>query len=191
MAFSTRLSRCLGLVLVVLFFCSTSYTALAQEEPQDEARGASELSGIDGKKDYYKIFGLSKGAAPKEIKKAYRRLSMEYHPDKNDSEEAKRMFENIAEAYEVLSDPSRRAYYDSMGFDEMIDKAKKIEKSLLDPTRVMGDRSPTEDFKMANTRWWNQRDKYNNRMKERAEEEELRAAGILEADIPKRDKIEF
>lgn len=63
-------------------------------------------------RNYYEILEVSQSATQDEIKKAYRRLALKYHPDKGGSE-AK--FKEIANAYEVLSDPSRRAEYDKTG----------------------------------------------------------------------------
>lgn len=54
-------------------------------------------------KDYYKILGIHKGANDDEIKKAYRKLALQFHPDKNKSPEAEEKFKEVAEAYEVLS----------------------------------------------------------------------------------------
>jgi len=66
--------------------------------------------------DYYDILGVSKTASTKEIKKAYRKLAMKYHPDKNQGKkEAEDKFKQIAEAYEVLSDDEKRKKYDSFG----------------------------------------------------------------------------
>ena len=64
-------------------------------------------------KDYYKILGVSKTASQDEIKRAYRKLAHEYHPDKNQSDGAK--FKEINEAYQVLSDPQKRARYAQFG----------------------------------------------------------------------------
>lgn len=66
-------------------------------------------------KDYYKILGLSKGASDDDIKKAYRKLALKYHPDKNKAKEAEERFKEVAEAYEVLSDKKKRDIYDSYG----------------------------------------------------------------------------
>lgn len=63
-------------------------------------------------KDYYKILGISKTATDDEIKKAYRKLALKYHPDKNKSAGAEERFKEVAEAYEVLSDKSKRESYD-------------------------------------------------------------------------------
>jgi molecular chaperone DnaJ len=69
------------------------------------------------KKNYYEILGVSKDATEKEIKKAYRRLAKQYHPDiyKGDKEEAEEKFKEISEAYEVLIDKGKRAKYDQIG----------------------------------------------------------------------------
>tara|TARA_R110001592_G_scaffold61361_4_gene187022 strand:- start:608 stop:1630 length:1023 start_codon:yes stop_codon:yes gene_type:complete len=64
-------------------------------------------------KNYYEILGVSKEATPEEIKKAYRKLSLKYHPDKNPSGEEK--FKEIAEAYDILSHADKKAKYDSGG----------------------------------------------------------------------------
>jgi len=68
------------------------------------------------KRDYYEVLGLSKNASESEIKKAYRRLAMKYHPDRNQGDaEAENMFKEVKEAYEVLSDARKRAAYDQFG----------------------------------------------------------------------------
>lgn len=65
--------------------------------------------------DYYKLLGLSKDASEKEIKKAFRKLAIKYHPDKNNDPDAREKFEKIANAYDVLSDPEKRRQYDQFG----------------------------------------------------------------------------
>lgn len=76
-------------------------------------------------KDYYKILGVEKTATQDEIKKAYRKLAMKYHPDKNpDNKEAEKKFKDINEAHAVLSDPEKRKKYDQFGRDwEMYERA--------------------------------------------------------------------
>lgn len=66
-------------------------------------------------KDYYKALGISKGATEEDIKKAYRKQALKWHPDKNKSAAAEEKFKEIAEAYEVLSDPKKREIYDQYG----------------------------------------------------------------------------
>ena len=68
------------------------------------------------KKDFYEILGITKSATPEEIKKAYRKKAIEFHPDKNPGNaEAEENFKSCAEAYEVLSDPNKKAKYDQYG----------------------------------------------------------------------------
>src|SRR5665647_2040154 len=68
--------------------------------------------------DYYKILGINKTAAPKEIKNAYRKLARKFHPDLNPNDkDAKKNFQQINEANEVLSDPEKRKKYDQYGKD--------------------------------------------------------------------------
>src|SRR4029077_20670756 len=67
-------------------------------------------------KDYYKILGVSKSATQDEIKKAYRKLALKYHPDRNPGDKkAEEAFKELAEAYEVLSDAEKRPRYDQFG----------------------------------------------------------------------------
>jgi molecular chaperone DnaJ len=67
------------------------------------------------KRDYYEVLGVSKSASKDELKKAYRKLSKQYHPDINKEENAADKFKEIAEAYEVLSDDQKKAQYDQFG----------------------------------------------------------------------------
>src|SRR5687768_5196987 len=67
------------------------------------------------KRDYYEVLEVNRSARPDDIRRAYRRLARQYHPDLNPSAEAEERFKEINEAYEVLSDDTRRASYDRFG----------------------------------------------------------------------------
>ena len=71
----------------------------------------------ENKRDYYEVLGLSKDASAEDIKKAYRKSAMKYHPDRNPGDKnAEEKFKEVGEAYEVLSDPDKKARYDQYGF---------------------------------------------------------------------------
>ena len=67
------------------------------------------------KRDYYEVLGVERNASDDDIKKAFRRLAMQYHPDRNHEDDADGKFKELNEAYEVLSDPNKRAAYDRFG----------------------------------------------------------------------------
>lgn len=70
------------------------------------------------KRDYYEVLGISRDADEREIKKAYKRLAMKYHPDRNkDDKSAEEKFKEVKEAYEILNDPQKKATYDQYGHD--------------------------------------------------------------------------
>lgn len=78
---------------------------------------ADQLYVFAKKKDYYELLGVKRNAKEKEIKKAFRKLAVKYHPDKNKDPDAEKTFVEIAKAYEVLSDPDKRRRYDQFGED--------------------------------------------------------------------------
>ena len=68
------------------------------------------------KRDYYEVLGVSKDASPSQLKSAYKKLAIKYHPDKNPgSKTAEEKFKEAAEAYDVLSDPQKKSQYDRFG----------------------------------------------------------------------------
>src|SRR5260370_2125718 len=67
------------------------------------------------KRDYYDVLGVPKGAGKDEIKSAYRKLALQYHPDRNKAPEATERFKEISEAYAILSDDEKRNQYDQFG----------------------------------------------------------------------------
>src|SRR5512136_457471 len=67
------------------------------------------------KRDYYEVLGVPRTASKDQIKDTYRKLAMQYHPDRNKSPDAEEKFKEISEAYAVLSDDEKRAQYDQLG----------------------------------------------------------------------------
>src|SRR5476649_857044 len=68
------------------------------------------------KRDYYHVLGVERGTTPEDVKKAYRKLAVKYHPDKNPGDKtAEDKFKELGEAYEILSNPDKRAAYDRYG----------------------------------------------------------------------------
>ncbi|XP_028249879.1 dnaJ homolog subfamily B member 2 isoform X2 [Parambassis ranga] len=98
--------------------------------------------------DYYSILGVSKTATQEDIKKAYRKLALKWHPDKNpeNKEEAERKFKELAEAYEVLSDTSKRDAYDRYGNDRMPHTGSSSSDFSDFPGFTFTFRSPDEVF---------------------------------------------
>src|SRR3989338_5802687 len=73
-----------------------------------------------GKRDYYEVLGVARGASAEDVKKAYRKLAVQHHPDKNPGDKAaEERFKELSEAYEALSDPKKRQMYDQFGHAAM------------------------------------------------------------------------
>jgi len=81
-------------------------------------------------KDYYAILGVSKGASDDELKKAYRKLALKYHPDKNKAAGAEEKFKEIGEAYDVLSDPKKKKIYDQLGEEGLKGSSGGIQQEI-------------------------------------------------------------
>jgi DnaJ-class molecular chaperone len=89
---------------------------------EDKIKHAKVKAKEESKKDYYKVLGVSKTANDDELKKAYRKLALKWHPDRNQGSEeekvkADKMFKDINEAYSVVSDPEKRRIFDMGGYD--------------------------------------------------------------------------
>src|SRR4030067_1308449 len=70
---------------------------------------------MPNKRDYYEVLNVSRTASKEEIKDAYRKLALQYHPDRNKAPDAEERFKDISEAYAVLSDDEKKAQYDQLG----------------------------------------------------------------------------
>ena len=92
------------------------------------------------KRDYYEILGVEKGASPDEIKKAYRKLALKYHPDRNpDNKKAEDKFKEAAQAYDVLSTQEKRKKYDQFGHAGMEGSGQAHYQDMGDIFQQFGD----------------------------------------------------
>src|ERR1051326_2556914 len=101
---------------------------------------------MPAKRDYYEILGVDKSASAEDIKKAYRKMAVKYHPDKNPGDkEAEESFKEVGEAYEALSDPQKRAAYDQYGH-AAFDRSRGVVSALyatVAPAVVRGFTAPS------------------------------------------------
>jgi len=99
--------------------------------------GTVELEAMADRRDYYEVLGVAPDASDEEVRRAFRKRAMEYHPDRNKSEDATDRFKEVTEAYQILSDPQRRAQYDRFGHAGVGDG---------DPGRGFGAGDPSAGF---------------------------------------------
>ena len=92
-----------------------------------------------GQRDYYEVLGVARDADAKTIKNAFRELALKFHPDRNKSPDAEERFKEIAEAYGILSDPKKRAQYDSGGFAGVADFSAEDIFGGIDFGDIFGD----------------------------------------------------
>jgi preprotein translocase subunit Sec63 len=102
-----------ALLLVVFFAADGALAQRQRNQPKKEG------------KDFYKILGVGREATKAEIKRAYRKLSLQYHPDKNKDVDASSKFASINEAYEVLKDESKRRLFDQFGEEGLKDNGRQ------------------------------------------------------------------
>ena len=79
---------------------------------------------MPAKQDYYEVLGVPRNASEEVVRKSFRKLAMEYHPDRNKDDGASQKFQEINEAYQVLSDPQKRAQYDRFGHTDGMDTGR-------------------------------------------------------------------
>ncbi|ASS46875.1 DnaJ C-terminal domain-containing protein [Candidatus Karelsulcia muelleri] len=91
------------------------------------------------KKDYYEILGISRDATTDEIKKAYRKLAIKYHPDKNKEKQAEEKFKEAAEAYDILSNPEKKKRYDQFGHSQGDSGGMNMEDIFTNFGDIFGD----------------------------------------------------
>src|SRR5919205_2377008 len=92
------------------------------------------------KRDYYEVLGVDRGADDQSLKSAYRKLALQYHPDRNpNNKEAEEKFKEAAEAYSVLSDPQKRAAYDRFGHQGVASAGGFDPNNFTDFGDILGD----------------------------------------------------
>jgi len=112
-------------------------------------------------RDYYSVLGLERGAGEEDIKKAYRKMALKFHPDKNKEPDAEEKFKEIAEAYEVLSDEEKRAAYDRFGEDGLKKGGRSRDRSSGSSYSRQHHYAPMDPFDLFRT-FFGGRDPFSN-----------------------------
>ena len=95
------------------------------------------------KRDYYEVLGVARNATDEEVKRAYRKLAVKFHPDKNPEDKtAEEKFKELGEAYEVLCDPQKRAAYDQYGHAAFDRRAGGFGRGFHDPFEIFREMPP-------------------------------------------------
>lgn len=120
--------------MILLIFFWFSHQCYCSFYPQESPRSEQDTPCLSIKptgKDFYKVLGVTPDSNEDEIRKAYRKMALKFHPDKNSDADAEDRFKEIAEAYEILADPKKRSIYDQFGEEGETDGALTFDVSHL------------------------------------------------------------